>query len=491
MTETNDMNLSDHDHQHTPNRFAVIPTNVRLKAHPGFTGRGVTMAFLDSGFYPHPDLVEPINRIDAYEDLSNEYPRLVTTEGSASWQWHGTQTTVAAAGNGNLSGGTYRGLAPDARLILVKVSDTGRITEDNIAKGIYWVIQHRERFNIRILNISLGGDEDVPCSKSTIDQAAEEAIRQGIVVVVAAGNSGYEGKHSIPPANSPSVITVGGYTDNNVDGGDLELYQSNFGYTVDGTHKPEIIAPAMWVAAPILPGTSNYRRAEALSKIAAAFDYELPDMARSLCEQSELPLSLMGANAATIRNWVESTLNEHKIVATHYQHVDGTSFAAPIVSSIVAQMLEANPKLSPAAVKNILISTAERIKVHSPIRQGYGVVNAPAAVAAALSETHELEPPGCNSLGRNKSSVCFVYHNDKAESVALAGELNNWTRTQLERDQAGLWQLEIDIPPPGSYQYKFVVDGNHWVEDPNKGLKTSDNHGGFNSILVVEQEGIA
>jgi len=131
------------------------------------------------------------------------------------WQWHGTQTSVVAAGNGRLSEGIYRGLACDAQLVLVKVSDQGRITEASIARGLEWIIENRDRYEIRVLNISLGGDQDVPCSLSVIDQAAEEAIKQGIVVIVAAGNSGAEGKHSIPPANSPSVITVGGYYDNN------------------------------------------------------------------------------------------------------------------------------------------------------------------------------------------------------------------------------------------------------------------------------------
>src|SRR4030095_15864245 len=199
------------------------------------------------------------------------------------WQWHGTQTSVAAAGNGYLSSGLYRGLASDAELVLIKVSQSGRITEDNIARGIHWAIENKQRYQIRVLNISLGGDEDVPCSKSIIDQAAEEAVRHGIVVVVAAGNSGE--KHSIPPANSPSVITVGGYSDNNqLNGNGLDLYHSNFGRTADGTVKPEIIAPAMWVAAPILPGTASYERAEALSRLAAAPDYQLPSLAHELAE---------------------------------------------------------------------------------------------------------------------------------------------------------------------------------------------------------------
>ena len=126
-----------------------------------------------------------------------------------------------------------RDLRLKAYLVLVKASNNGRITEDSIASGIKWVIENRERYNIRVLNISLGGDEDVPCSRSIIDQAAEEAIKQGIVVVAAAGNSGADGRPSIPPANSPSVITVGGYNDNNEPNSERELYHSNFGVTAD------------------------------------------------------------------------------------------------------------------------------------------------------------------------------------------------------------------------------------------------------------------
>lgn len=483
------MNFSEHEHQHAPNRFAVLPTHLRLDAHTSFTGKGVRIAFLDSGFYPHADLVEPVNRIVAYNDLTDEYPRLTPKSVSEPWQWHGTQTSVAAAGNGNLCGGVYRGLASDAEVVLVKVSQTGRITEENIARGVQWVIENRERFNIRVLNISLGGDEDIPCSQSIIDQAAEEAIRQGIVVVVAAGNSGHEGKHSIPPANSPSVITVGGYSDNNqIDGAAVDLYQSNFGFTSDGTLKPEIIAPAMWVAAPILPGTANYERAEALSQIIAAFDYEVPSLARKLSDKAALPQEVLSANAGTIRTFVESVLSQHKIVSTHYQHVDGTSFAAPIVSSIVAQMIEANPRLTPAAIKSILVSTAKRIPSLPVIRQGYGVVSARRAVEAALVETHRLESAGCESLKVRNGVVRFVYHNDEANSVSLAGDFNNWDSTSrlFNRDSAGLWYIEIAVPNSGTYQYKFVVNGVNWVEDPNNGLKTTDTYGGLNSILVVE-----
>ena len=479
--------MASHDHQHAPNRFGVIPTPVRLNANSKYTGKGVTIAFLDSGFYPHPDLVSPSCRVIAYHDVVGEQPSLLSTGPVESWQWHGTQTSVAAAGNGKLSDGLYRGLAHESELVLVKVSERGRITEENIARGICWVIANRERYNIRVLNISLGGDEDVPCSKSIIDQAAEEAIGQGIVVVAAAGNS--EGLHSIPPANSPSVITVGGYSDHNeLNGNQFGLYHSNFGSTADGTVKPEIVAPAMWIAAPILPGTSFYERAESLSLIAAAADYQLPGLARELRKTAELPEQLMHSDAAEIRLYVEAALKQQKIVATHYQHVDGTSFAAPIITSIVAQMIQANPTLTPGAIKNILISTAERIGTEPVIRQGYGVVNAARAVELAKTEQHALNVVGCKPPRVENGRLLFVFHDDAADSVSVAGDFNEWNAvaTPLKRNGSGLWSTGIVIPRAGRFEYKFIIDGQRWIEDPSNGMKVPDNYGGLNSVLVIE-----
>jgi serine protease AprX len=483
------MDSLDHNHLHAPNRFAVIPSHVRLNADSQYTGKDVTIAFLDSGFYPHPDLLQQTNRILAYKDLAAARPQLLSSDAPEFWQWHGTQTTVVAAGDGQLSDGAYRGLAHESQLVLVKASERGQITEDKIAQGIQWIVRNRERYNIRILNISLGGDEDVPCSKSVIDQAAEEAIKQGIVVVAAAGNSGGKGRHSIPPANSPSVITVGGYSDNNqLNGSGLELYHSNFGVTADGIVKPEVIAPAMWVAAPILPGTAFYQKAEALSSLSAAPDYQLPRLARELAERADLPKQILISDAAAIRHFVESALSQQKIVAAHYQHVDGTSFAAPIVTSIVAQMIEANPKLTPGIIKNILISTADRIVTLPAIRQGYGAVNARRAVEFAKREQHVLNVTGCKPPRVENGRLVFVYHDDAAVSVSLAGDFNGWnpSATPLVRDQSGLWLTEIDALKGGSYGYKFIVDEHRWVEDPSNGMKVPDNHGGLNSVLVIE-----
>lgn len=428
------MDSSNHQHEHVPHSLGAIPTPVRLNADSQYTGKGVTLAFLDSGFYPHPDLLAPANRIIAFHDLADEQ-RSLTEEKIESWHWHGTQTSVTAAGNGHLSDGVYRGLAHESGVVLVKVSERGRISEENIARGIRWVIANRERYNIRVLNISLGGDQDVPCSQSIIDQAAEEAISHGIAVVAAAGNEGE--RHSIPPANAPSVITVGGYSDNNhLNQNELALYHSNFGFTADGTVKPELIAPAMWIAAPILPGTDAYERAG----------------------------------------------------ATHYQHVDGTSFAAPIVTSVVAQMIQANPGLTPATIKNILISTADRIASEPVIRQGYGVVNARRAVALAQTEKHALNLVGYKPPRVANGRLLFVFHDDAAETVSLAGSFNGWNpnATPLKRDLAGLWSTEITAPRAGRFEYKFVINGQRWIEDPSNGMKAPDHLGGLNSLLLID-----
>ena len=479
------MSTSNHNHQHTPNRFGVIPTAARLNANPEYTGKGVTVAFLDSGFYPHQDLV---NRVIAYEDLTRERRDLFSTEPTESWQWHGTQTSVAAAGNGQLSSGVYRGLAHESELVLVKVSERGRITEENIAAGIRWVIANRERYNIRVLNISLGGDEDVPCSRSIVDQAAEAAINQGIVVVAAAGNSGAEGRHSIPPANSPSVITVGGYTDHNrLSGNELDLYHSNFGTTADGTVKPEIVAPAIWVAAPILPGTRSYERAEALSCLATALDYELPDLARGLRDAAELPETVVNADAIEIRAYVEAALQQEKIVAAHYQHVDGTSFAAPIVSAVIAQLLEANPELTPLAVREILFSTAKRIKGLPVERQGFGTIQPKKALLKTLKHQHILPPEQTPLVNTGKKTVEFYVQHDWATEISLVGDFNNWApdELQLEPGRNGAWKISIPLLKPGRYYYKFHIDQTYWQEDVNNPLRESDGFDGFNSVLLV------
>jgi serine protease AprX len=98
----------------------LLPTPLRVHANPNFTGRGVTVAFLDSGFYPHPDLIRPRNRILSGGCHWLRPCRKTKLQKPSVTSWHGLMTSAICAGNGFMSDHLYRGLAENARLVLVK-----------------------------------------------------------------------------------------------------------------------------------------------------------------------------------------------------------------------------------------------------------------------------------------------------------------------------------------------------------------------------------
>jgi serine protease AprX len=364
----------------------VLPTPLRMEADDRFTGRGVTIAFLDSGFFGHDDLTKPINRIIGYHsifDAAHDTTSLETTDVAS---WHGMMTSVVAAGNGFLSDGFYRGIASDANVVLVKIGRSGHIPDSHIERGLRWVIEHRTEHNIRIVNISAGGDFPESYLTNSLCKTVEEAVREGISVVCAVGNAGMSPGHEVlPPACSPAAISVGGLDDqNSTNRARRGMYRSSYGPTVDGLQKPEVIAPGIWVAAPILPHTPTADEAHLYSELDGASDAELPAI---LDSKRGVDRDLDGARGLRIpllRQLITIKLREGNVINSFYKYVDGTSFAAPIVSSIIACMLEANPLLTPQQVKRILIDTAERVPAIEVERQGWGVVAARAAVEVAL-----------------------------------------------------------------------------------------------------------
>lgn len=364
----------------------VLPTPLRMNADERFTGRGVTIAFLDSGFYAHDDLTKPENRIVAYHSIfdgENDRTSLETTDVTS---WHGMMTSVVAAGNGHLSEGFYRGIAPDAKVALVKIGRSGHIPDQQIVRGLEWVLANKEKHNIRIVNISAGGDREQSYLDSPLCQTVERAVREGLIVVCAVGNAGMAPGHPVlPPANSPSAISVGGLDDqNSLDRARRGMYRSSYGPTSDGLQKPEIIAPGIWVAAPILPSTPTADEAHLCSELDLAADGDLraiigshAGVDKDFDEARDLPVPLL-------RQLITIKLREGNVISPHYKYVDGTSFASPIVASIAACMLEANPALTPQQVKRILIDTAERVPDIEVERQGWGVVVPKRAVELAL-----------------------------------------------------------------------------------------------------------
>jgi serine protease AprX len=365
----------------------VLSTPLRLDADERFTGKGVTIAFLDSGFYPHVDLTSPRNRIVAYRSLLDPDGKLDSLFQPDVASWHGMMTSVVAAGNGSLSNGFYRGLAPDADVVLVKLARTGRITDHDIRMGLEWVLANHEKYGIRVVNISAGGDEEVSYIDDPLSQTVEECTRAGITVVCAVGNAGHLPNHPVvPPASSPSCLAVGGLDDDNsLNRARRGMYRSSYGPTVDGLQKPEVIAPSIWVPAPILPNTPTAQQADLLKKLDAAEDGELHSIIKKHAGvDGELDAAL-DRPVHSIRQIITLKMRRENVITKHYKYVDGTSFSAPIVSSLVAQMLEANPNLSPQNVKSILIKTAERLPHYEVDRQGWGVVDPRGAVETALA----------------------------------------------------------------------------------------------------------
>lgn len=365
----------------------VLSTPLRMDADDRFKGRGVCMAFLDSGFYSHQDLTTPENRILAYHSIVASEGDRTTLETPDVSSWHGMMTSVVAAGNGSLSNGFYRGIAPDANVVLVKIGHTRGIPEANIERGLKWVMEHREEYGIRIVNISAGGDGQQSYLHNSLSQTVEQAVKEGLIVVCAVGNAGHEPGHPVyPPASAPSAIAVGGLDDqNSLDRARRGMYRSSYGPTMDGLQKPEVIAPGIWVPAPILPHTPTKEQVELLSELDQAADEELRriiEAHRGLDKELDEALPL---RVPLLRQLIAIKMREENVITAHYKYVDGTSFAAPIVSSIIACMLEANPQLTPQHVKRILIDTAERLPGIEVDRQGWGVVAPRRAVEYALA----------------------------------------------------------------------------------------------------------
>ncbi|MCA1625578.1 MAG: S8 family serine peptidase [Acidobacteria bacterium] len=350
-----------------------MPTLRRAKefVDERFTGKDVTIAFLDSGFFPHEDLTTPRNRILAYQNMNVTNGEVASLFQPDVASWHGMMTSVVAAGNGFLANGFYRGIAPQANVVLVKLARTGRITEQNIQDGLEWILENRTKFNIKIVNISAGGDFEQSYLHDSLSQLVEECVAKGLTIVCAVGNAGHLPTHPVfPPASAPSAISVGGLDDqNSINRSKRGMYRSSYGPTLDGFQKPEIIAPSIWVPAPILPNTPTAQQAALLETLDKAEDTEL--------------YALIIANP-NIEPDLDAALDRN-VITKHYKFVDGTSFAAPIVSSVIAQMLEANPGLTPQQIKRILISTAERLPHYEVDRQGWGVVDPRRAVNAAVS----------------------------------------------------------------------------------------------------------
>jgi serine protease AprX len=270
------------------------------------TGRGIGIAVVDSGIASHPDLG---NRVIMSQNFNPN------VNGSDDAYGHGTAVAGIIAGNGTASLGQYIGVAPEANLISLRVNDgTGGAPTSAIMNAILWAVINRNTYNIRVINLSLQASVQESYRTSPIDAAVEYAWLKGLVVVVAAGNSG-PNSALYAPANDPYVITVGATDDQGTaaTSDDTLAGFSSYGVTQDGVTKPDVVAPGRRIITTLAPNSS--------------FALNYPSF----------------------------------MVGSQYIKLSGTSVAAPVVSGVAALYIESNPTLRPGQLKGVLLATANRL----------------------------------------------------------------------------------------------------------------------------------
>jgi serine protease AprX len=259
----------------------------------------------------------------------------------------GHGTLVAGIAAGQAAG--YSGAAPGANVVSLDVlDDSGAGTESDVISACDWIYKNKDKYNIRVANFSLLAGTNASFMYDPLDQAVEKLWFSGVVVVTAAGNFATNGQPSgLPyaPANDPFAITVGAADINGTVAttDDFNAPWSAYGYTLDGFAKPELGAPGRYMNGPVPTAAAMYAQ------------------------------------------------HPERIVAPGYMWMSGTSFAAPVVSGIAADLLALHPSWTPDDVKGALMLTAA---VPGAVTGSYalGVGEAQATAAAAVGA-----PPNPNA----------------------------------------------------------------------------------------------
>jgi len=283
-------------------------------------GTGIGVAVIDSGVRDsHPDFMGA----NVWDPSTKRVPQVLNgivgaTGSGQDDNGHGTFVAGIIAGRGwglpwMQDFGKYIGIAPDANIISIKVSDsTGMAHVSDVISAIEWVAKNRQAYNIRVINLSMVSSMVSSYKTDMLDAAVELAWLQGLVVVVANGNAG-PNANITSPANDPYVISVGATDDmgTSATSDDVRAAFSSYGVTLDGVAKPDLVAPGRRI----------------ISALSSRFD----------------TLALQ---------------NPARVVDSGYIRMSGTSASAPVVSGVVALLLQARPSLAPGQVKWLLTHTA-------------------------------------------------------------------------------------------------------------------------------------
>lgn len=349
----------------TPQRIQRIVRADRLWSE-GVTGRNVTVALIDTGVYAeHPDLQSSTgSRVVHCEDFSHESGTAAHCKDTFG---HGTFMAGLIAGNGASSNGRYTGAAPEANVVSVKAAGFDGSTDvSTILAGIQWVVSHKDAYNIRALNLSLGSDSPQDYRLSPLNYAVERAWNSGIVVVVSSGNSGPGASTVMKPGDDPYVVTVGASNDEGtlrIDDDRVPVFSSRGPTRSNGFAKPDLVSPGVHTVSLRSPGS--------------AIDQQFGTDAR---------------------------------VGTHYFKGTGTSMATATVTGVVAQILQAQPGLNPNQVKYRLTDTARPIADIDPYAAGHGIVDAyGAARSTSTAEANQGLTPsaGLGSLQADRGSLAL------------------------------------------------------------------------------------
>ncbi len=297
----------------------------------GLTGEGVTVAVVDTGVSPHNDLTRPRNRIVGFKDFVNDKAKPYDDNG------HGTHVAGIIASNGFSSNGKYTGVAPNANILAVKALDeAGSGNTSDIVSAIDWVVKTREQYNTKILNLSLGSPANNSINSDPLVRAVEAAVKAGLTVIVAAGNSGPSAKTILSPGNSPNVITVGAVDDKRTPdiNDDTIANFSSRGPTKEGLRKPDVVAPGV---------------------------------------------SIMSLSNKSSDGYAASS---------------GTSMATPLVSGSAALIYSKYKNLTPSQVKTMFTSSCSDLKDKQE-NQGAGIID-----LKKLFKTSDKESPGTTPPSR-------------------------------------------------------------------------------------------
>lgn len=308
----------------------------------GYDGAGVTVAVVDSGIDGlHPDLsgagkVRANVKIVGQSDLLPNFYLPVPLPNSDTTSGHGTHVAGTVAGTGAASGGYYRGVAPGAELVGVGTGDA--IFIFTALAAFDWVLANRQQYSIDVVTNSWGtsGAYD---ANDPINVASKALNDAGMVVLFASGNEGPAANTLNPYSVAPWVIGVAA---GNKDGQTLADFSSR-GIPGDSFYHPTITAPGADIVSARAPNTL-------------------------------LPVLGATSDIAIQPTWIP-----------FYTTMSGTSMATPHMAGVVALMLEANPTLSPTAIKQILVETATPMPGYSEYEVGAGYANALAAVEAAIA----------------------------------------------------------------------------------------------------------